>query len=292
MKVAISSLPQSPWWGEGIISYEDNPFMKNGVIPNQALLIKERDNLINILKRNEIEVIEFPFPEKLEKTTYGYDYVFIRDGFISDLNGKALILNFSQKNRQPETKLIADHLEKLNYELKELPTKNNIFAEGGEFYFCPRDKILFSGINRNTIKGAEEVASFLNVNQLIIIETSSFHLDTVFTTVFDKYGNLKAVVFCDELISKKSTKNLGKLKKEFDIELISIGQEDCIGSKNKLGSLAINSFSSPGLLISSSKYSNSLARKKLSELQINLEECPVSQYQLSGGSVHCITNEL
>ena len=28
MKVAISSLPQSPWWGEGIISYEDNPFMK------------------------------------------------------------------------------------------------------------------------------------------------------------------------------------------------------------------------------------------------------------------------
>ena len=70
MKVAISSLPQSPWWGEGIISYEDNPFMKNGVIPNQALLIKERDNLINILKRNEIEVIEFPFPEKLENVDF------------------------------------------------------------------------------------------------------------------------------------------------------------------------------------------------------------------------------
>ena len=292
MKVAISSLPKSPWWGEGIISYEDNPFMKNGVIPNQSLLTKERDNLINTLKKNKIEVIEFPFPEKLEKTTYGYDYVFIRDGFISDLNGKALILNFSQKHRQPETKLIADHLEKLNYELKELPTKNNIYAEGGEFYFCPRDKILFSGINRNTIKGAEEVASFLNVDQLIVIETSSFHLDTVFTTVFDKYGNLKAVVFCDELISKKSTKSLKKLTKEFNVDLISIGQEDSIGSKNKLGSLAVNSFSSPGLLISSAKYSNSFASKKLSKLQINLEECPVSQYQLSGGSVHCITNEL
>ena len=77
MKVAISSLPQSPWWGEGIISYEDNPFMKNGVIPNQSLLTEERDNLINTLKKNKIEVIEFPFPEKLEKTTYGYDYVFI-----------------------------------------------------------------------------------------------------------------------------------------------------------------------------------------------------------------------
>ncbi|MDA9946258.1 arginine deiminase-related protein [Candidatus Marinimicrobia bacterium] len=292
MKVAISSLPQSPWWGQGIISYEDNPFMKNGVIPNQALLTKERDNLINTLKKNKIEVIEFPFPEKLEETKYGYDYVYIRDGFISDLNGKALILNFSQKKRQQETKLIADQLEKLNYELEELSIKDNVFAEGGEFYFCPKDKILFSGINRNTIKGAEEVASFLNVNQLIMIETSSFHLDTVLTTVFDKYGNLKAIVFCDELISKKSTKNLKKLSKEFNVDLISIGQEDSIGSKNKLGSLAVNSFSSPGLLISSVKYSSSFARKKLSELQITLEECPVSQYQLSGGSVHCITNEL
>ena len=56
MKVAISSLPQSPWWGEGIISYEDNPFMKNGVIPNQALLTKERDNLINtLLKRIKLK---------------------------------------------------------------------------------------------------------------------------------------------------------------------------------------------------------------------------------------------
>jgi|TARA_B110000881_G_scaffold218781_1_gene239020 N-dimethylarginine dimethylaminohydrolase len=292
MKVAISSLPKSPWWGEGIISYEDNPFMKNGVIPNQTLLIKERNNIIETLKKNKIEVIEFPFPKKLEKTKYGYDYVYIRDGFISDLNGKVLILNFSQINRQPETKLIADQLEKLDYKLEELSTKNNVFAEGGEFYFCPKDKILFSGMNRNTMKGAEEVASFLNVNQLIIIETSSFHLDTVFTTVFDKYGNLRALVFCDQLISKRSIKNLEKLSKKTGVDLISIGREDSIGTKTTLGSLAVNSFSSPGLLISSSQYSNGFAIKKLSELQIILEQCSVSQYQLSGGSVHCITNEL
>ena len=62
------------------------------------------DLVLNFLKKNKIEVIEFPFPEKLEKTTYGYDYVFIRDGFISDLNGKALILNFSQKLRQKKEK--------------------------------------------------------------------------------------------------------------------------------------------------------------------------------------------
>ena len=150
MRVAISSLPQSPWWGEGIISYEDNPFMKNGVIPNQSLLTKERDNLINTLKKNKIEVIEFPFPEKLEKTTYGYDYVFIRDGFISDLNGKALILNFSQKHRQPETKLIADYLEKLNFDkfdnirktITEIFEKNDfeIQSNAGIIFSTKREK--------------------------------------------------------------------------------------------------------------------------------------------------------
>lgn len=292
MRVAISKLPKDPWWDGGIISYEDNPFMKNGVIPNQALLVKERNNLINTLKKNKIEVVEFLFPKELEKTKFGCDYVYIRDGFISDLNNRALILNFAQKNRQPETKFIADQLEKLNYNLEELSTKNNVFAEGGEFYFCPENKILFSGVNRNTLKGAEEVASFLNVNQLIIIENSSFHLDTVFTTVFDESGYLSAVVLCKELISKRSIKNIEHLTTKLDIDLINIDRKDSIGSKNILGSLAVNSFSSPGLLVSSSKYSNNFAKKRLFELNIKVEECPVSQYQLSGGSVHCITNEL
>ena len=31
---------------------------------------------------------------------------------------------------------------------------------------------------------------------------------------------------------------------------------------------------------------------KIHELDINIETCPVSQFQLSGGSVHCLTNEI
>ena len=47
MKVAISSLPKKPWWSDGIIGYKDNPFMKNGTVPDQNLLIKERSNLVD-----------------------------------------------------------------------------------------------------------------------------------------------------------------------------------------------------------------------------------------------------
>ena len=292
MKIAISSLPKKPWWSDGIIGYKDNPFMKNGTVPNQNLLIKERLNLIATLKKNKIEVIEFPFPKILEESKFGHDYVFMRDSFISDLNGNVLMLKFAEKKREAETEIVANELEKLNFNLKELPTEKNILAEGGEFYFCPKDKLLFSGINRNTIAGAEYVASFLNANELILIDTPSFHLDTVFTTVFDKQGALSAMIVCEELITKDSFKNLEKISVELNVHIITIPAKDSIGTDNQLGSLAVNSFCAPGLLISSSNYSNFSVGKKLESLGVKTEVCPVSQFQLSGGSVHCLTNEL
>ena len=292
MKIAISSLPKKPWWSNGIIGYKDNPFMKNGTVPNQDLLIKERLNLIYTLKKNKIEVVEFPFPTSLEESKFGHDYVFMRDSFISDLNGNVLMLKFAEKKREAETKIVANELEKLNFNLKELPTGKNILAEGGEFYFCQKDKLLFSGINRNTILGAEYVASFLNANELILIDTPSFHLDTVFTTVFDKQGSLSAMIVCKELITKDSFKNLEKISKKLNVHIIIIPKKDSIGTGEYLGSLAVNSFCAPGLLISSSNYSDFSVEQKIDSLGVKAEVCSVSQFQLSGGSVHCLTNEL
>ena len=292
MKIVISSLPKKPWWSDGIIGYKDNPFMKNGTVPNQDLLIKERQNLIDTLKKNKIEIIEFPFPTSLEESKFGHDYVFMRDSFISDLNSNALMLNFAEKKREAETKIVAKELEKLNFNLKELPTGKNILAEGGEFYFCPKDKLLFSGINRNTIAGAEYVASFVNANELILVNSLSFHLDTVFTTVFDKQGSLSAMIVCKELITKDSFKNLEKISKKLNVHIIIIPKKDSIGTGDYLGSLAVNSFCAPGLLISSSNYSDCSVEQILDSLGVKTEVCPVSQFQLSGGSVHCLTNEL
>ena len=292
MKIAISNLPNIPWWGNGIIGYKDNPAMKDGIIPNQDLLIKERTNLLNTIINNKLEVVEFPFPDELENTSFGHDFVFIRDAFISDLNGRVLLLNFSQKNRDSETKIMADYLEKLDYRISELPSHNNVFAEGGEFYFCPNDKLLFSGANRNSIKGAEAVASFLNVNELIIIETQAFHLDTVFTTVLDNTGSLCAVIVCRELISKKSIDHLNKFANSNNKKIFNIPVQDSIGYDNNIGSLAVNNLSVPGLLISSSKFSDPSLIKELNKINIKLEISPVSQFQLSGGSIHCLTNEL
>ena len=292
MKVAISKLPKNPWWGTGIIGYKDNPAMRDGIIPDQSLLIQERENLIDTLKNNNIEVIQFSFPKELEDEKYGHDFVFIRDAFISDLNANVLLLKFSQKNRDAESTIISDSLEKLGYNIKELPTRKNMFAEGGEFYYCPEDKILFSGIKRNSVTGAEEVASFLNVNKLILIKTTAFHLDTVFTTIMDHHGKLCAVIVCKELISKQSFDLLNQFSRSNNIKIINIPPTDSIGVNNNIGSLAVNNFSSPGLLISSNKFSESSVAKYLNTKNIKIEISPVSQFQLSGGSIHCLTNEL
>ena len=292
MKIAISKLPNNPWWGTGVISYKDNPVMRDRVIPNQDLLIRERLNLINTMKNYKLDVVEFSFPKELENNKYGHDYVFIRDTFISDLNGNALLLKFSQKNRNAESQMISGYLEKLDFNIKELPNKKNMFAEGGEFYYCPKENLLFSGVTRNSISGAEEVASFLKVNELIIVKTKAFHLDTVFTTVFDHDGSLCAVIVCKKLISKNSMKRLDEFASSTNIKIFNIPSHDAIGSSKNIGSLAVNNLSVPGLLISSSRFSDSSVIEKLDSMNIKMEVSQVSQFQLSGGSIHCLTNEL
>ena len=292
MKIAISKLPNNPWWGTGVISYKDNPVMRDRVIPDQDLLIRERLNLINTMKNNKLDVVEFSFPKELENNKYGHDYVFIRDTFISDLNGNALLLKFSQKNRNAESQMISGYLEKLDFNIKELPNKKNMFAEGGEFYYCPKENLLFSGVTRNSISGAEEVASFLKVNELIIVETKAFHLDTVFTTVFDHDGSLCAVIVCKKLISKNSMERLDEFANSTNIKIFNIPSHDAIGSSKNIGSLAVNNLSVPGLLISSSRFSDSSVIEKLDSMNIKMEVSQVSQFQLSGGSIHCLTNEL
>ena len=180
----------------------------------------------------------------------------------------------------------------MDYNITELPNRKNMFAEGGEFYYCRKDKILFSGIKRNSIRGAEEVASFLNVNELILVKTEAFHLDTVFTTILDQYGRLCAIIVCKDLISKDSFDFLYKFSDLNNIRIINIPPIDSIGINNNIGSLAVNNFSAPGLLISSSRFSDPFVAKYLNSKNIKMETTPVSEFQLSGGSIHCLTNEL
>ena len=292
MKIVLSKLPSSGWWANGIPKYKDNPAMVEGAIPDIELLNRERKNLITSVVSAGVEVVELDFPDELDQYERKHDFVFIRDPFISDQNGLVIILRAGEPQRRIENKLVKRCLEHLELEIVEMPDKAGMRADGGEFYFCKKDNVLFSGLKRNTNRGVEFVAERLNVNKLVILEGEGFHLDTFFTPVLNKSGCICSVVACTALMTTESKNALYKFADNLDIPVFEIPPNDAIGTKSKVGSFATNALPLPGKLIHPSPFSNPDINKRIMKMGIDVVISPTSQFQLSGGSVHCLTNEL
>ena len=292
MKIIISKLPLSPWWGQGVPAYDDNPAMQAGAVPNQSLVISERNMLITILERLGVDTIESTFPIKLDNNYLQHDFIYIRDQFITDQNGNAMILQFQNSHRKIEQQYIAPILDSLEQSITYLPEKSGLFAEGGEFYFCKQDSILFSGLSRNSHSGANAVATFLNVGELILLESNVFHLDAYFSPVLDQDGTICAIICCLAELTNHSKKDLYKFANKRNIPILDIPIKDGIGTTNQPGSFAANTLPLPGVLISPRNFSSAHINRKLDDLGIEHIIAPLSQYALSGGAVHCCTNEL
>ncbi len=168
MKIVISKLPKSGWWQNGIPKYDDNPAMVEGAIPDLNIVEKERQGLISSIRNSGHEVLEFDFPNELDQDEPKHDFMFIRDPFISDQNGTAVILRAGEPQRRVENKIVKIYLEIMGINIVEIPDEKGIRADGGEFYFCAKDNVLFSGLKRNTRIGADHVAEALNVKEIII----------------------------------------------------------------------------------------------------------------------------
>jgi len=295
MKILISNLPKHKWWGHGTPIYKDNPAMKQGMIPNQELVEVEMHMLTQLFNRLPVEVIEVDFPNFLDQQNTEkrkHDFVFVRDLFISDQNGKAIISKFSEEARQVESDMMEIMLDSMGYQTIRIPDTINAKAEGGEFYYCSGAKILFSGACRNNIKGAEWVAQEFDVNELVIMKSNVFHLDTLFTPVIKKDNQLGAMIACTSLMDKESINNLRSFSNKMSVELIEVDPEDSIGTKEELGEFAVNCCPLPGYLIGPTRFRSLKANQLLKELDVMHITVPTTQFRLSGGSVHCLTNEL
>lgn len=87
MKILFSRLPDNPWWGHGTPMYENNPAMKEGVVPNQELVEIEMYLLNKLFGKLPVETIEIDFPAILDQHHFDlrkHDFVFVRDLFISN----------------------------------------------------------------------------------------------------------------------------------------------------------------------------------------------------------------
>ena len=123
MKILISQLPQSPWWQNGVPLYDDNPAMRLGAMPDQSILEKERSDIISILNDLNIEIIELPFPSAYNADSIKHDFVYIRDPFITNQRGNAVILRMKEPNRRGESTMAGQLLEKMGMEITRIPDK-------------------------------------------------------------------------------------------------------------------------------------------------------------------------
>jgi len=292
MKIVLSKLPESGWWKNGVPKYNDNPAMKQGEIPNMSLLVKERDYLIKAINEEGHEIIELDFPKQLDGKNPNHDFIFIRDPFISNQDGKVIILRAGEPARRTENKIVKKILEQLQVNLCEMPNKSGWQADGGEFFYCANNKVLFSGLQRNTQKGVDFVAEELNVNEVVLLKGEGFHLDTFFTPALNKDGHIVALIICEKILNPQSKKNLFNYADNNNIPIFNIPENDALGTKRKTGKFAVNALPLPGILFRPDYFSNPIIDEQLSELGIKVKITPTSQFQLSGGSVHCVTNEL
>ncbi len=127
---------------------------------------------------------------------------------------------------------------------------------------------------------------------MIVLEGRGYHLDTFFSPVLGKDGYIVAVIVCMKILINDSKKKLRDYAKVANIPIIDIPPEDAIGTKKQTGNFAVNALPLPGILIRPNQFSNNSINKRIEELGIKQIITPTTQFQLSGGAVHCLTNEL
>ena len=288
IKIALSDLPKKDWWGSGIVAYQDNDMMVDGVKPNQAILDSEYHKLVNMIKSVGLETTIVPFSNVLEKEEK-FDFIFMRDHFLCNSDKKIVMCNMRLEERLNEANFVVETMEKSGYIVSYLPNQDCL-AEGGEFFYLPKENILLAGLCRNNLKGAESMAALMGVDQLHIIESSGYHLDTAICPIFNNEYDCIGINCAKEVFDDKNYKVLRNLCSKYGWELIDI--ENYNQKKSLEARAAMNALTLPGILISGAPILSKKVQDFTAVNNIQMYTSSVSQFNLSGGSVHCLTNEL
>jgi N-dimethylarginine dimethylaminohydrolase len=202
IKIALSDLPKKDWWGSGIVAYEDNDMMVDGAKPKQAILESEYHKLVDMIKSVGLETTIVPFSNVLEKEEK-FDFIFMRDHFLCNSDKKIVMCNMRLEERLNEGSFVVETMEKSGYIISYLPHQDCL-AEGGEFFYLPKENILLAGLCRNNLKGAESMAELMGVDQLHIIESSGYHLDTAICPIFNNEYDCIGINCAKEVFNNKN----------------------------------------------------------------------------------------
>ena len=288
IKIALSALPKKDWWGSGIVAYQDNDMMVDGATPKQTILENEYHQLVDMIRSVGLETTIVPFSDELEKEKK-FDFIFMRDHFLCNTDKNIVMCNMRLEERLNEGNFVVETMEKSGYMVSYLPNQDCL-AEGGEFFYLPKENILLAGLCRNNLKGAESMAGLMGVDQLHIIESSGYHLDTAICPIFNNEYDCIGINCAKEVFDDKNYKVLKNLCSKHGWELIDI--ENYNQKQSLEARAAMNALTLPGILISGAPILSKKVKDFTAANNIQMHISSVSQFNLSGGSIHCLTNEL
>lgn len=261
---------------------------KNKLVANQERIQNGFKNLTETLKTIGFDVSVFNFPKELvTKTGIHSDGVFVRDvGFM--FKDYWIQSNFSVPTRRLEAKVYSKYIKK-KFNKKIITLPKNAFIEFGEVYYLETSSgsFYFGGLPRANKKGHDFVRKIIKPDKFCLIKSNGYHLDTVFSPVLDSENKLIAVIVAKDMITKESFKKLKKLK----LKIICVDKKDSC-SDDGLGSYAANCLVGKGVLISGAHFFTKNVEKQLKDLGVKFYVVSLPDFNLSGGSVHCLTNEL
>ena len=183
--------------------------------PNKDIAAEEFDDLVNILKKNQVHVHKVQTSRAPPPNLY-----YTRDLGLCTTNG-IVLANFRAPYRQGEELYLQIMADELGIPI--FGNIRNVFFEGGDFVQID-DTTAALGLERSSYGGYEEVSEFVDVDILPVPHSEKFvHLDVIFNMV-----RPDLCVACTEALPEEF---IGFLDGEgIDIIDISIDQQKQLGS--------------------------------------------------------------
>jgi len=262
---------------------------ENNILPDQKVVQSDHKAFLKVLKMAGFELEIMPFPEELNQLdNLHHDAVFVRDaGFMFD--NKWIVANFSVKERQVEAEVHSRSIQsKYGVEIVDLPKDAKL--EFGEVIYLETKSgsYYFGGVSRSNEIAHDFVRDIVKPDNYIIIKSSGYHLDTVFSPVLSPENEIVALLVTKGKITDESIKLLQKL----EIEMIYVDQIDSSGKDMELGNYAINTLIAPGVMVNCAYFETEGVEEKLKDFGVKRFVSSLTYFRFAGGSYHCLTNEI
>lgn len=244
------------------VKYQINSWMDITNKPKKSLAVNQWQSLYRTIHHYGAQCIIIPPRENLP------DMVFTANaGLVCD--NKVVLANFAKPERKKEEKYFENFFIENNYEILKLD--NNFEGNGDSFIF---HDTLFLGVgSRTTLRVADKIMEFFNLNKLVpceLVKDEYYHLDTCFCPL-----NNKDIIFIPTAFSKKTQKMFQ------DFNFISLESKNT--PKFICNTVVINDH------LIMPRPDCTFSENKLTELGYFLHYLEMSEFIKAGGAAKCLT---